>query len=226
MHRFSGQSGLTLVELLVAMAVSLILLSGIYQVFLGSTATYKSQDSLSRLQENGRCVMEALAQKVRLAGYPRVSMGGTNFAGDPVSGVEGASGASDSLTVNFSSAAGAGLDPPYTFAVDNTDVELEMTDNSSTQPLIEGVENMQILYGEDTDGDSTVDVYRTATDVTAWPQVVAVRIGLLLRTIDEIPDADLDTATYNVNGTVIDPVDDRRLRRVFTTTISLRNRMQ
>ncbi len=94
-----------------------------------------------------------------------------------------------------------------------------------TEELVEGVENMQILYGVDTDGDRAPDAYRNAAAVTAgtdWPNVVTVRIGMLVRTVDEY-GMDVDTATYAVNGFNFDPVDDRRRRRVFTTTLALRN---
>jgi hypothetical protein len=52
--------------------------------------------------------------------------------------------------------------------------------------------------------------------------VVSVRIGLLLRTPHE-SGGDFDTNTYDVAGATVDPTDDRRQRRVFTTIIQLRN---
>jgi type IV pilus assembly protein PilW len=54
--------------------------------------------------------------------------------------------------------------------------------------------------------------------------VVAVRIGLLMRAPDEY-GAETDTSTYVVNETGFDPVNDRRVRQVFTTTTGLRNRL-
>jgi type IV pilus assembly protein PilW len=64
-----GQKGLTIVELLVAMAVSLVLMAGIYRVFIGSTDTYSVTDRLSRMQESGRYAVDALKRGVRSAGY-------------------------------------------------------------------------------------------------------------------------------------------------------------
>lgn len=102
------------------------------------------------------------------------------------------------------------------------------------EELVEGVENMQILYGVDTNVpmDMVANRYVPASAIatTAWNTVVSVRIGLLLRTPDT-SDATNDTATYlltagdSAAGTTVDPVDDRRRRRVFTTTIHLRNRL-
>lgn len=61
--------GLSLVELLVAMAVSLILLGGIYQIFFSSTTTYAVNENFSRLQENARFALSFLERDVRQAGY-------------------------------------------------------------------------------------------------------------------------------------------------------------
>lgn len=62
-------AGFSLVELLVAMAVGLILVGGIYQVFVGSTGTYSMNERLSRVQENGRFALYVLRNEVLGAGY-------------------------------------------------------------------------------------------------------------------------------------------------------------
>jgi type IV pilus assembly protein PilW len=61
--------GFTLVELMVAMVITLILLAGIGQIFLSSKKSFNIQDSLSRMQENGRYAMETVAQDVRRTGF-------------------------------------------------------------------------------------------------------------------------------------------------------------
>lgn len=91
---------------------------------------------------------------------------------------------------------------------------------NQAQELVEGVESMQILYGMDLGGGNFRFV--TAAGVSDWSTVTSVRLGLLMRTPEEASTM-VDTATYVVNGTTLDPYDDRRLRRVVTTTISLRN---
>jgi type IV pilus assembly protein PilW len=68
--RLPGLSrGFSLVELMVALVITLILLAGIGQIFLSSKKSFVIQDSLGRLQENGRYAMETLAQDVRRAGF-------------------------------------------------------------------------------------------------------------------------------------------------------------
>ncbi len=98
------------------------------------------------------------------------------------------------------------------------------------EELIDGIENMQILYGENTDGDTEPESYVTANNVLTWNNVVAVRIGLLAHTPDQIKKIN-DTNTYNVagtqiadTGTTITHGGDQRSRNVFNSTIKLRNR--
>ncbi|MGR8950651.1 MAG: PilW family protein [Gammaproteobacteria bacterium] len=95
---------------------------------------------------------------------------------------------------------------------------------TAIEELVEGVENLQVLYGEDTVGDDSVaDTYVNAAAVTNWDNVVSVRISLLMRTVAEY-GTETDTDSYTLLGTTINPTDDRRRRRVFTTTIQIRNR--
>jgi type IV pilus assembly protein PilW len=61
--------GFSIVELMVAMVITLILLAGIGQIFLSSKKSYNLQDSLSRMQESGRYAMDTLTQDLRRAGY-------------------------------------------------------------------------------------------------------------------------------------------------------------
>ncbi|WP_256674089.1 PilW family protein [Pseudomonas tumuqii] len=66
MHR---QKGLSLVELLIAMTLSLLLMGGVLQIFLASKQTYSANTALSRVQESGRFAMEFLTSDIRNAGY-------------------------------------------------------------------------------------------------------------------------------------------------------------
>jgi type IV pilus assembly protein PilW len=93
-----------------------------------------------------------------------------------------------------------------------------------TEELITDIESMQVLYGVDADGDFDIDAYRTAAAVVDWNTVRTVRIAFLARA-DSSTLTSNDTATYLMLGTTVNPVDDRRQRRVFEMTISLRNRL-
>jgi type IV pilus assembly protein PilW len=61
--------GFSLVELMVALVISLILLGGVAQIFLSSKKSFTIQDALGRQQENGRYAIDTLTQDLRRAGY-------------------------------------------------------------------------------------------------------------------------------------------------------------
>ena len=100
------------------------------------------------------------------------------------------------------------------------------------QELIEGVENLQVRYGVDTAAttpDGVIDEYRTAQGVNDWSRVVAVRMGLLMRAQDPVEGDTAVAASAPVNGvdvTFPSVAGARRYdRRVFTTTVAIRNRI-
>lgn len=66
---FTKQTGLTLIELMVALAVSAILIIGVITVFVNSKRTYLVNEQVAALQENMRFATHFLTQDVRGAGY-------------------------------------------------------------------------------------------------------------------------------------------------------------
>lgn len=70
-HRFKPRhcQGFSMVELMVALVISLVLMGGIAQIFLSSKKSFTIQDTLGRQQENGRYIINALGQDIRRAGY-------------------------------------------------------------------------------------------------------------------------------------------------------------
>ncbi len=100
---------------------------------------------------------------------------------------------------------------------------LYQKDNTSAaEELIEGVEDMQILYGIDTDNDGSANQFVPANNVSDWSQVASLRVSLLLQSVtDNITSA---PQSYSFNGATITPAD-RRLRKVYTATFGIRNRL-
>jgi len=111
----------------------------------------------------------------------------------------------------------------------------------TAEELIEGVEDMQVSFGVDTDATSDGEAnmadpdepYLTGDQISAagivpgtspqdrWARVISVRISLLMRTVENnvVPTAQ----SYSYNGTTT-TATDRRLRKVFTHVVKLRNR--
>jgi type IV pilus assembly protein PilW len=69
LSRQRRQTGIGLVEIMVALVVSSLLIGGLIQIFSSNKQAYVLQDEMSRLQENGRFAFHFLMKDLRMAGY-------------------------------------------------------------------------------------------------------------------------------------------------------------
>lgn len=88
--------------------------------------------------------------------------------------------------------------------------------------VLPNVINMQLLYGENLYGFADANAYLSANEVSDWKKVVSVRLWLLVESENDMVVPTSVPINYYGN---IYSVDDRRIRREFMTTITLRNRM-
>ena len=340
MRTLKQQVGISLVEILVSLVISIFLLGGIIQVYLANKASYTFSNAISRVQENGRFAVDTISRDLRMAGFfgcaifdpndtssivNNLNPAGTGYAtffdwlgGGLVSGTEnlGLNG-SDSITVRGAKPGQLNVLPPYntnssanihvtpnssivpgdivmvsnckgadifqvtnttpstnaaknsvvhntggsqvpgnsnpgacsggsahclsqTYGADAAMIELQVvtysiqagasgepalfrSENSVDIELIDGVEEMQILYGVDTTDDGFPNRYFTSTNVVDMNEVIAVRLMLLVRSETDFITEGVQSYTFNSAAAVQAP--DRRLRQVFSTTIALRNRI-
>lgn len=61
--------GFTLVEILVAMTLSLLIIAGIGQIYLAAKRSYEIQTNMAQIQDVGRYVTDALTMDIHMAGY-------------------------------------------------------------------------------------------------------------------------------------------------------------
>ena len=64
-----NQRGLTLIELMIAMALGMILIAAISTVYLSSRQTFRTNDNLSRVQESMRVGFETISREARQAAF-------------------------------------------------------------------------------------------------------------------------------------------------------------
>jgi type IV pilus assembly protein PilW len=64
----SASKGFGLIELLIALALSLIVVLGVAQVFIAAKNTYVSQNAAANMQEDARFVLSKLIQEIRMVG--------------------------------------------------------------------------------------------------------------------------------------------------------------
>ncbi len=241
--------GFSLVELLTALAISTLIVLGIGQAFISQKVSYRAQNGLSRVQQTGRFVIEYVGNDIRRAGFPGdVEEASPIFAGIiPALSAEGGGNTSDTITVMYRVDPTTGVDclggtPPtypgidgnryaknqYTIADPNADGVLDLVCTTfgvantaiDSQILARGVQNMQVMYGFN-------NQFVSATTLAAgdWAGVTGVRIAFLVNSVDITTDF-TDTNTYALlNADALGPFNDNQRRRVFTTTSTIRNRL-
>lgn len=320
------QKGFSLVELLVALALSAILMAGIIEIYLENKRNYVQNEEYARLQENGRFALGMVKREVTMAGFfaglpdtddlvPASITGDCttgNWAWDPTSSIELANNVSASGTVqtvrggapastdldcltaselqtgsdvlavkrtadtatlengvrNVSAEAdkqwylrteeyGGGkswsyLDDGETIAaadaiagssvdywelyvkifyirsfssvgdgIPTLCVESLQANAFETSCYVEGVEDMQVEVGVDTDGDGYANRFVAAPTTAQLDTAVAIRVYLLVRSINEIQDY-TNNKTYALGSKSV-TANDGFLRQVYATTVLLRN---
>ncbi|HZM45730.1 MAG TPA: PilW family protein [Burkholderiales bacterium] len=249
--RRAGSRGVTLVELMIAVAIGLLLVVVLAQLFLGSRQTFATTDDVSRMQDSIRFSQILMTRTIHLAGYKSQanSVTATVFKAFPaLEAVDRAAPNSDDLIVRYQgSGDGAGVADgtvvdclgakvdagqmiTNTFKIEKnlSSGRLGLTCNGAE--LVPDVLNMQIMFGEDLNGDLVADRYITPDAVTVagnMSNVVSVRVALLFETPTETSKAVADATVYDMLGNNVEklgPFADRRIRRLVVTTINLRNR--
>jgi type IV pilus assembly protein PilW len=81
--------------------------------------------------------------------------------------------------------------------------------DGTNQEIVDDVSDMQILYGEDIDGDESVDRYVDASNVSNFNNVYSVSVQLTVQTA---------AASTSLNA-------GKRITRNFSSTIAIRNRV-
>ena len=72
------QSGLTLVEFLVSVLLALVVLGGVFVIFIATGASDRQQRALGRMTEDAQVAMVLISRELQMAGYMRIGTIGPN----------------------------------------------------------------------------------------------------------------------------------------------------
>ena len=90
------------------------------------------------------------------------------------------------------------------------------------QLILPGATNLQVQYGEDLDGDGSIDQFVNADAVTDFAKVYAARLWVLIKT--EREEKGLNTArTYTIAGNVVNTPNDGYRRLLISSVVKMRN---
>lgn len=242
----SHQTGLSLVELLIAMAISVTLLAGITQIVLSNKDTYNFQQSQSINQENSRFAYYFVDQVLEKAGYIQApqntrdaifpSIAATSQcalfkAGQVISNSLEGTG----LCIRFQRAESADTDcQGNAIASDNaivTRLFFDATNNSlrcgaqgaAAVELVDNIENVVFSYGISNDADGigrSADAYLTTP--TEWEKIIAVQMAVLTSSEAESNDTP-QQYRFPLSASTKTTASDKKVYRSSLKTVSLRN---
>jgi len=223
-----NEKGFTLTEMLIAITLGMVLIAGAMSVYLGAKQGYRMGQGMTLMQATGRATLGFLSRELSMAGFPQASAIESFL---PAMVDDGGGNNSDVVAVRYRSTTDCfgSATPVYADGVQYTKnmyfVQNEalvcrtLAEDDSTlaeATIIPGVENIQLLYGEDTD----------ATDSATNANVVSVKLGVLVNSQSDIATSD-DGVSYDLQGqTQIAAANDHMRRRAYSATVVVRNRMQ
>ena len=187
--------GFTLVELLVALALSLVVLSSISSAFISQRKTYHAQEQITEMIQGARAAMEMITREVKMGGFNptgATTMVGISYSATQLEICADLNG--DGETNGSSSADDTNENIIYTH--DGANFEIDRNAGSGTQTLAENITAFTFDY-LDENGNATT----TAADVRM------VQVTITARTAQRNPDYPLNGGypTYTLTSTVSPP---------------------
>lgn len=230
-----NQVGLTIIELMISLALSLFLILVAAQFFVANKMTYRTQQAQADVQERGRFAMSWLGQQIRQAGYVANSEIASSFAtlyrATNASGSAVAmqasqlfAGSSSTLQLrvrgaddgNIVDCSGQGLvqNASRTHVIDRSGSSLRC-DGTEVVP---GVTQLVFQYGQDTTGDRVPDNYVATPPASA---VYAIRVCMVVESLEAnvAPSAVSFTDCNNAASST----SNNRIAKVFRTSAYARN---
>lgn len=240
--------GMSLIELLIAMLIGAIVLTGLVQIAAGARSSFRLQEALAEVQESGRFVIDSLGDILRQSAFtPEPWSEITAAAGLTAESADAVNRRGDRLAIRTWSERNCFGNPnPVTDAADlpqyflkESVLELNTAGNLThtcrygptagqfvtqlqRQGLVQNVDAFQVLYAEDLDGDGTADHWITGGHWLSEDRVLGLQLAVLLGSSAGIKEP--VSRTYKVLDQVVTTPADGKLRRVFTYVQALRGR--
>ena len=227
-----NQKGFTLIEVLITVAISGIVLGGIFTTYSSQQKTYVSSDRLAEMQQNIRSAVLIMSSEIREAGCDPtqkanadiISATSTQFhftrdiAGHAINPQQGDGDVNDTdedITFGFSPANDANSDGIADAGAAN--LGRNRNDGAGFQPIAENIQAIEFNYILD---DGSTAANPTIVQLTA---IRAVQISILARASAIDPNF-INNTTYTTGiGIAWGPFNDNYKRRFVTATIHCRN---
>ena len=204
----SYRHGYSLVELLVAMAITLVVMAGVYKVYVTQQDSYLLQEQVAEMQQNARTAKYVLVKDIRMVGYnPKRKLNVGNFVtsfvprlpgdglddADPDRTSTGFSSIAFTLDDNGDGVLDANFDEQIAFRVAGESLQRFDVDNNAWLTVVENIEALGFAYAFDADGDGNIDTHPDHPEYIIWA-VDSDGGGTLDKNLDTNDDGLIDAA--------------------------------
>jgi len=231
----SSNQGFTMVELLVAMVVSLLALAAIYSTFLAQHRSYQVQEETAGMQQNIRAAMYYMQRETRMAGTDPFNTGNfgiTAASQNSITFTEDITGPPAGIPIPVARPDGAANNPNenITYALNGTN--LVRTDNTVVpavpQVVAQNIDWLDFVYLDNASPPNIIPFVAGAVPAANLSQIRSIEITIVARTNDPLLYGSKNNNTYwNQQGTAswtsAVPGGDNVSRRRLTTLINCRN---
>ena len=160
--------GYSLIELLVAMAITLVVMAGVYKVYVTQQDSYLLQEQVAEMQQNARIAKYVLMKDIRMAGYnPTRTLNVGNFVtsfvarlpgddlgdGDPDRTSTGSNSIAFTLDDNGNGVLDANFDEQIAFRVAGNNLQRFDVDNNAWLTVVENIEALGFAYAFEDGGN-------------------------------------------------------------------------
>ncbi|MDO9567538.1 MAG: prepilin-type N-terminal cleavage/methylation domain-containing protein [Candidatus Desulfaltia sp.] len=131
------ESGFTLVELLIAMAIGLIILAALSSTFLMQRKIYDVQEQIVEMVQTARATMDMMTREIRMAGYDPA---GATFDGIPYNAGQ------LQIRADLDGDGNITGQENIIYIYDATDLQIDRNIGSGDQPFAENIQSFTFVY--------------------------------------------------------------------------------
>ncbi|MDM8541352.1 prepilin-type N-terminal cleavage/methylation domain-containing protein [Desulfococcaceae bacterium HSG9] len=209
--KINNSNGFTLLEILIALAISLTVIGAAYSTFLSQQKSYIVQEEIVGMQQNLRAAMFIMQKELRMAKYDPSPNTGNSPVG--IISLSLNQDGDNQISFDYISDTTGSLET-ITYSFDAAGHEIERQTTGSPNPIADNIDALNF-----------VGLNSNGVPATALSEVVSIQITIVAKADrDDINHTDATSYTNPFSTTaILAPQNDHRRRRMLTTKVKCRN---
>lgn len=220
MKSLACNKGFTLTELLVAIAISGVVMAGIYSSFYAQQKTFVAQEQTAAMQQNLRAAMYLMEREIRMAGYDPTGDAGAGIHTADTNGIRITKDTTDDSGTGVPDGDTGDVNEDVTYALFDADGDGDMdlgrndVNGVGNQAMAENIDALNFIY-LDQNGSPTANI----------SEMRSVQITVVARAGRPDPGYSGSGSFQNQQGQNIftPPSGDNFRRKLLTAEVKCRN---